>query len=256
MESYYVILEIHESATPEEIKDAYRLMLQVWHPDRFHHRPTLLAKAELKTGKINAAFETLSDPVLKQRYDEWLRTSHGRNAQTVETVTCPSCQTTFHAPPEQKENWELHMSRHRATEDPGHSASTTHQDNESVTRARMAIIAIALLFAGVLVFAVTKKSKIIISNKPAQTDAQATVPRNEPFAFKEEQVHPAVAAQDGVSKTPAQTKAQATDPRKAPMAETQQERRKDLDAIQRQMAQAAWECCQNIFRFSAAVRSS
>jgi len=131
------------------------------------------------------------------------------------------------------------MSRHRATEDPGHSASTTHQDNESVTRALMAIIAIALLFAGVLVFAVTKKSKIIISNKPAQTDAQATVPRNEPFAFKEEQVHPAVAAQDGVSKTPAQTKAQATDPRKAPMAETQQERRKDLDAIQRQMAQAA-----------------
>ena len=240
METYYVILEIDESATLEEIKDAYRLLLQVWHPDRFHHRPALLSKAEQKTGKINAAFETLSDPVLKQRYDEWLRTSHGRNAQTVETVTCPSCQTTFHAPPEQKENWELHRSRHRATEESGHSAGATPEGNESVSRARMAIFAIAVLFAGVLVFAVTKKSKIIVSNKPAQTaDEQATVPKNEPFVFKEEQVHPAVAVQDGVSKTPAQTEAQATVPRKAPMAETQQERRKDLDAIQRQMAQAA-----------------
>ena len=53
MESYYAILEIEESATPEEIKNAYRLLLEVWHPDRFHHRPTLLAKAEQKTGKIN-----------------------------------------------------------------------------------------------------------------------------------------------------------------------------------------------------------
>jgi TPR repeat protein len=239
METYYVILEIDESATPEEIKDAYRLLLQVWHPDRFHHRPALLSKAEQKTGKINAAFETLSDPVLKQRYDEWLRTSRGRNAQTVETVTCPSCQTTFHSPPERSENWDTHQRRHRATENPDHTASTTPQNNESFPHVRMAIFAIAVLFAVVLVFAVTKKSKIIVSNKPAQTDAQATVQRNEPLAFKEEQVQPAVAVQEGVSKTPAQKDGQVSIPRKAPMADTQQERRKGLDAIQRQMAQAA-----------------
>ena len=239
METYYVILEIDESATPEEIKEAYRLLLQVWHPDRFHHRPALLAKAEQKTGKINAAFETLSDPVLKQRYDEWLRTSRGRNAQTVETVTCPSCQTTFHSPPERSENWDTHQRRHRATENPDHTASTTPQDTESFPHVRMVVFAIAVLFAVVLVFAVTKKSKIIVSNKPAQTDAQATVPRNEPLAFKEEQVHPAVAVQEGVSKTLAQKDEQVTIPRKAPMADTQQERRKGLDAIQRQMAQAA-----------------
>jgi hypothetical protein len=239
METYYVILEIDESATPEEIKDAYRLLLQVWHPDRFHHRPNLLAKAEQKTGKINAAFETLSDPVLKQRYDEWLRTSRGRNAQTVETVTCPSCQTTFHSPPERSENWDTHQRRHRATENPDHTAGTTPQDNEFLTPVRTAMFAIAVLFAVVVVFAATKKSKIIVSNKPAQTDAQAIVPRNEPLAVKEEQVHPAVAVQDGDSKTSAQKDEQATVPRKAPTAETQQERRKGLDAIQRQMAQAA-----------------
>ena len=60
METYYSILEIPESATPEEITQAYRLLLQVWHPDRFHHSPKLLTKAEQKTRKINAAFDTLS----------------------------------------------------------------------------------------------------------------------------------------------------------------------------------------------------
>ena len=55
METYYAILEIEESATPEEIKKAYRLLLEVWHPDRFHHRPALLAKAEEKAAKINKA---------------------------------------------------------------------------------------------------------------------------------------------------------------------------------------------------------
>ena len=49
MENYYSILEISESATPEEITQAYRLLLQVWHPDRFHHSPTLLTKAEQKS---------------------------------------------------------------------------------------------------------------------------------------------------------------------------------------------------------------
>ena len=69
METYYDILEIEESATPEEIKQAYRLLLEVWHPDRFHHKPKLLAKAEQKSGKINKAFETLGTPELKQQYD-------------------------------------------------------------------------------------------------------------------------------------------------------------------------------------------
>jgi hypothetical protein len=249
METYYSILEIPESATPNEIKQAYRLLLQIWHPDRFHHRPTLLAKAEQRAGRINAAFETLSNPALKQRYDDWLRSSRARNAETVGTVTCPSCRTTFRSNPERNEERDsYHPDRHRATEEsdhksdpyPNHTASATPQDNEFETPVRMAMLAIAVLFAVVLVFAFTKKSKIIVSNKPAQTDVQATFPRSEPLAFKEEeQVHQAVAVQDGVSNKPTQTDEQATLPRKASTAETQQERLNGLDAMQRQMAQAA-----------------
>ena len=248
METHYSILEITESATPKEITQAYRLLLQVWHPDRFHHSPTLLAKTEQRAGKINAAFETLSNPVLKQRYDDGLRSSRARNAEIVGTVTCPSCRTTFRSNPERNEGRDSHHpDRHRATEEsdhksdpyPNHTASATPQDNESLTPVRMAMLAIAVLFAVALVFALTKKSKIIVSNKPAQTDVQATLPRNEPLTFKEEQVHQAVAVQDGVSSKPTQTDEKATMPKKAPTAESQQERLNGLDAMQRQMAQAA-----------------
>jgi hypothetical protein len=249
METHYSILEITESATPKEIKDAYRLLLQVWHPDRFHQRPTLLAKAEQRAGKINAAFETLSNPALKQRYDEWLHTTRARNAETVGTVTCPSCRTTFRSNSERNEGRDSHHpDRHRTAEEsdhksdpyPNHTASATPQDNESLTPVRMAMLAIAVLFAVVLVFTFTKKSKIIVSNKPARTDEQATLPRNAPLAFKEEeQVHHAEAVQDGISNKPTPTDEQVTLPRKAPTAETKHERLNGLEAMQRQMAQAS-----------------
>jgi TPR repeat protein len=248
METHYSILEITESATSKEITQAYRLLLQVWHPDRFHHSPTLLAKAEQRAGKINAAFETLSNPASKQRYDDGLRSSRARNAEIVGTVTCPSCRTTFRSNPERNEGRDNHYpDRHRAAEEsdqksdphPNYTAGATPQDNESVTPVRMAMLAIAVLFAVVLVFTFTKKSKIIVSNKPAQTDEQATLPMNEPLVFKEEeQVHHAEAAQDGVSNTPTQTDQTGTLPRKASTAETKQERPNGLEAIQRQMAQA------------------
>ncbi|TMQ25192.1 MAG: hypothetical protein E6K65_16850 [Nitrospirae bacterium] len=253
METYYSILEISESATPEEITQSYRLLLQVWHPDRFHHSPKLLTKAEQKTRKINAAFDTLSNPALKQRYDEGLRTSGARqgqqkrkpsgdearttrcpnlvcnsvlrvNAGTVGKVTCPSCRTTFCYDPERDEKWDINPP----------------ETNEFLTPARMAMLAIAVLFAIVVVFAVTKKSKTIVSNKPAQTDEQATLPRNEPLAFKdEEQVRHALDVRDGASNTPIQPDEQATLPRNGPTAEAHQGSLNGLDAMQRQMAQAA-----------------
>ena len=43
--------------------------MQVWHPDRFAHSPTLLRKAEARTQLINQAYQTLSDPVARTRYD-------------------------------------------------------------------------------------------------------------------------------------------------------------------------------------------
>ena len=234
METYYSILEIPESATPEEIKQAYRLLLQVWHPDRFHHSPVLLAKAEKKTREINAAFGTLSNPSLKQRYDERRPTSRAGHAQpkpkpsgaeartipcpnaacnsvlrvtarTIGIVTCPSCRTTFRYDPERDEKWDINLPEH----------------NEGFSSAQMAMLAIAAVFALVVVWTFTGKNKIIVSNKPAHThtDEQETLPKSEPFVFNEgEQVVHAASVRD--------------------TTETHHEHLDRLESMQRQMAQA------------------
>ena len=239
MESYYAILEIEESATPEEIKNAYRLLLEVWHPDRFHHRPKLLAQAEEKAGKINKAFETLGIPEMRERYDAWLRANRNWNVETVRTVTCPSCQTSFSSNPERSEKREFRPDQHRARKDSGHGAMP--HDKEWFTPVRMGMLAIGMLFSGVVVFVITKPSKVIVSYKPARVVEQATLQKNEPVALKEEeQVRQAATVRDGVSSRPTQPNERETLPRNAPRTETQQERldRLELGLRQRLMAKA------------------
>lgn len=67
--TYYQVLELSPLANTADIKKAWLEQLQVWHPDRFTHAPALHRKAEARTQLINQAYQTLSDPVLRQRYD-------------------------------------------------------------------------------------------------------------------------------------------------------------------------------------------
>src|SRR2546423_14747672 len=66
---YYEVLELRPSASSAEIKKAWIELVQVWHPDRFTHSPTLPRKAEARTQMINQAYQTLSDPFARARYD-------------------------------------------------------------------------------------------------------------------------------------------------------------------------------------------
>ncbi len=229
METYYTILEIQDSATLEEVKEAYRLLLQVWHPDRFHHSPTLLAKAEQKSGKINVAFETLSDPVLRQQYDAWLRASHGRSTKAVDPVTCPSCHANFRSAPEQHETWDTHQRK---------TAAAADQEHESLSPAKTAMVAIAILFLVIIGFTLTKKSKVIISNKPAQTTETEPHSHTEPLAIDEDHVHPATDLHAGDSTSSAQMDERQISPKTTPAAATQQERLDRPELMQRLMAQA------------------
>jgi TPR repeat protein len=239
METYYTILEIQDSATPEEIKESYRLLLQVWHPDRFHHRPKLREKAEQKSGKINVAFETLSDPVLRQQYNDWLRACGVRSAKPVEPVTCPSCQAPIRPVPDPGENWDAYQRRQQAKEDRKHTARSTPQGNQPFPRVKMAIVGIGALFTIVIVFALTKPSKVIISNKPPQTVAQETPPENEPFAMNEEEPdRHAETVRKSVSDSPAQMNEQAAPLRNTLPTKPQEERLDRPELTQRLMAQA------------------
>jgi ERCC4-type nuclease len=67
--NYYMLLELLPAATDADIKKAWHEQLQVWHPDRFNHSPALHQKAEARTKLINQAYQTLSDPALRARYD-------------------------------------------------------------------------------------------------------------------------------------------------------------------------------------------
>jgi len=51
------ILGLNPGASQEEVNQAYRDLVNVWHPDRFMGNPRLEKKAEEKVKEINAAYE-------------------------------------------------------------------------------------------------------------------------------------------------------------------------------------------------------
>jgi molecular chaperone DnaJ len=63
---YYEVLGVAKSASADEIKRAYRKLALEWHPDR-----NKAAGANEKFKEINEAYEVLSDPQKKQKYDQF-----------------------------------------------------------------------------------------------------------------------------------------------------------------------------------------
>jgi curved DNA-binding protein CbpA len=57
----YRILGVAPGASKDEVKQAYRDLAQVWHPDRFSHSDRLRDKAQVNLGRINEAFDVLKD---------------------------------------------------------------------------------------------------------------------------------------------------------------------------------------------------
>ena len=53
------LLGLGPEATPEDVKQAYRDLVKVWHPDRFPNDSRLRSKAEEKLKDINEAYQTL-----------------------------------------------------------------------------------------------------------------------------------------------------------------------------------------------------
>src|SRR5258706_3090039 len=53
------VLGLAPDATEQAIKEAYRDLVKVWHPDRFGSDARLRAKAQERLKELNAAFEQL-----------------------------------------------------------------------------------------------------------------------------------------------------------------------------------------------------
>ncbi|KAI6709374.1 hypothetical protein PZA11_005050 [Diplocarpon coronariae] len=67
---YYKVLGVPRDSDELQIKSAYRKMIKVHHPDKAHKNGVSKEDAEKKMASINEAYEVLSNPELRQRYDQ------------------------------------------------------------------------------------------------------------------------------------------------------------------------------------------
>ena len=66
LKQYFDILEIEPTESLDAIKQAYKEMIKVWHPDRFAHDPSMQQKATEKMKKINNAYTILCNYLEEQ----------------------------------------------------------------------------------------------------------------------------------------------------------------------------------------------
>ncbi len=79
---YYETLGVGRTATPEDIKQAFRKLARIHHPDVAKNK----AAGEERFKEINEAYEVLGDPDKRRRYDElgvnWQEEAAGMNGRT------------------------------------------------------------------------------------------------------------------------------------------------------------------------------
>jgi curved DNA-binding protein CbpA len=78
--SYYDWLELRKTAKGEEVKKSYFAMIKRYHPDRFNSANLRDLRGHLEElfSKITDAYQILSNPISKRRYDNSLRTEAPR----------------------------------------------------------------------------------------------------------------------------------------------------------------------------------
>lgn len=87
-QDYYEVLGVPRAAQPDEIKKAYRRLALKWHPDR--HGDEGRAEAEARFKRISEAYEVLSDPDKRSRYDRF-----GQHWEQGQEFTPPPGQRTM-----------------------------------------------------------------------------------------------------------------------------------------------------------------
>ena len=68
-QDYYQTLGVSRTASPDEIKKAFRRLARQYHPDL--HSGSKKAEMEKKFKELNEAHEVLSDPDKRKKYDQY-----------------------------------------------------------------------------------------------------------------------------------------------------------------------------------------
>jgi hypothetical protein len=106
MNKYYEILGISPNASLKEIKDTYRDLVKVWHPDRFSHDPKLRAKADGKLKSINEAYEKILSDLGADQPTRDAQSRHSTVTDLVDSSIFNSSPTKIAEPPRRR-SWYL-----------------------------------------------------------------------------------------------------------------------------------------------------
>jgi curved DNA-binding protein CbpA len=68
IDKYYQIFGLKQGASKEEVKQTYRDLVNVWHPDRFANNSRLQQKANEKLREINLAYKRLMEYMANPSY--------------------------------------------------------------------------------------------------------------------------------------------------------------------------------------------
>ena len=74
--TYYDVLRVERTASPDGIRRAYRRLAQQYHPDKMPGN----ANAGRAMAAINAAYQVLSDEEQRAQHDRWIEKSESRPA--------------------------------------------------------------------------------------------------------------------------------------------------------------------------------
>ena len=79
--THYELLEVSATATPDEIKQSFRRLAKIFHPDR-HANSTQANQFLQKFQILSAAYEVLSDSHQRRVYDQMLRYGPSHSTET------------------------------------------------------------------------------------------------------------------------------------------------------------------------------
>src|ERR1035438_3554394 len=75
--AYLELFDLPDAFTEAQLKQAYRDLVQVWHPDKHAHHERLRMKAEEKMKEINQAYEALQSSLINGSFRfERIRGAH------------------------------------------------------------------------------------------------------------------------------------------------------------------------------------
>lgn len=97
-DTLYTLFEVAPDVTPEQLKRAYRRQILIWHPDKRRGEKT----ADADFQRLLRAYQILSNPVSRGRYDESLAPLGKSRAHASENTSGSSSWTPQHEEKEQQ----------------------------------------------------------------------------------------------------------------------------------------------------------